>query len=330
VEGVLEPIARLPEIASRLRLGTRVIQIGREGFLKNDEIGTGRRADRPFRLLVRGPDGEERLEYADIVIDCTGTYDQPNALGASGIRAPGEVAAGAYIVRRIPRFTAAPSGEVMTRWEGLRVLLVGAGHSAQTAAIGLADVVARSPATSVTWAIRKSTPAFSVLEDDALPSRSELVRRARSLALGPDSPFDVHLGVSVDTIRSAEDGVVVTLKSADAVTHEVVVDRIVALTGFAGDAHLYRQLQVHECWATSGPMKLAGALLGSSSADCLDQVSHGADTLKNPEPNFYILGSKSYGRNTTFLLRVGWEQVDDVFSILGTAPAPVGAAQPTS
>ena len=43
-------------------------------------------------------------------------------------------------------------------------------------------------------------------------------------------------------------------------------------------------------------------------------------TLTNPEPGFYILGSKSYGRNNTFLMRVGWEQVDDVFGLLGGAP----------
>ena len=72
----------------------------------------------------------------------------------------------------------------------------------------------------------------------------------------------------------------------------------------------------HECYATSGPMKLAAALLGSDAADCLAQESHGVDTLKNPEPNFFLLGDKSYGRNNTFLLRVGWQQVEEVFEEL--------------
>ena len=62
--------------------------------------------------------------------------------------------------------------------------------------------------------------------------------------------------------------------------------------------------------------KLAASLLAESSSDCLDQGNHGPDTLVNPEPNFFILGSKSYGRNSTFLMRVGWQQVDDVFSLL--------------
>jgi hypothetical protein len=36
------------------------------------------------------------------------------------------------------------------------------------------------------------------------------------------------------------------------------------------------------------------------------------DALRVPEPNFFVLGMKSYGRNNTFLLRVGYEQVDEV------------------
>ncbi len=58
------------------------------------------------------------------------------------------------------------------------------------------------------------------------------------------------------------------------------------------------------------------ALLGAGAGDCLAQQTHGAAALKNPEPNFYILGSKSYGRSNTFLMRVGWEQVDEVFGML--------------
>jgi hypothetical protein len=64
-------------------------------------------------------------------------------------------------------------------------------------------------------------------------------------------------------------------------------------------------------------MKLAAALLSSSSDDCLAETSHGVDSLVNPEPNFFVLGEKSYGRNTNFLMRVGWQQVDEVISYLG-------------
>ena len=325
VEQVLEPLAGLDTIAPHIRYETRVVDVGREGLLKSDEIGTGVRASRPFRLLLRDPSGSESVEYADIVLDCSGTYDNPNALGAGGIRAPGEAGASEYIIRRIPDFEAPLLGGLAPGWGGQRILLVGAGHSAQTAARDLEGLVERVPGTRVTWAIRSPSPTFGAVDDDALPMRHSLVKRAQDLAAA-DSPFDVRAGRSVDALEASPDGVVVTLRTADGAREKVIVDRIISLTGGVGDARMYRQLQVHECYATSGPMKLASALLASSSADCLTQESHGADTLKNPEPDFYILGMKSYGRNSSFLLRVGWEQVDEVFSLLGAATSAADGA----
>ena len=55
---------------------------------------------------------------------------------------------------------------------------------------------------------------------------------------------------------------------------------------------------------------------GETSSDCLAQTSHGPDVLTNPEPNFFLLGNKSYGRNPRFLLRVGYAQVLEVFELL--------------
>ncbi|MGI8750001.1 MAG: hypothetical protein ACR2J6_05535 [Thermoleophilaceae bacterium] len=68
-------------------------------------------------------------------------------------------------------------------------------------------------------------------------------------------------------------------------------------------------------------MNLAAALLGDAGGDCLAQVRRGPETIANPEPGFFILGMKSYGRNSQFLLRHGWQQVDDVFGsgALGSA-----------
>ena len=266
VEQVLEPLAGLDTIAPHIRYETRVVDVGREGLLKSDEIGTGVRASRPFRLLLRDPSGSESVEYADIVLDCSGTYDNPNALGAGGIRAPGEAGASEYIIRRIPDFEAPLLGGLAPGWGGQRILLVGAGHSAQTAARDLEGLVERVPGTRVTWAIRSPSPTFGAVDDDALPMRHSLVKRAQDLAAA-DSPFDVRAGRSVDALEASPDGVVVTLRTADGAREKVIVDRIISLTGGVGDARMYRQLQVHECYATSGPMKLASALLASSSAD---------------------------------------------------------------
>ena len=88
-ELVLEPIAQLPLVAPHVRVGTRVREIGRRGLLKHEEIASKRRAQTRFRLLLEQLDGEESTAEADVVLDCTGTYSNPNTLGDGGIPAPG-------------------------------------------------------------------------------------------------------------------------------------------------------------------------------------------------------------------------------------------------
>ena len=63
-------------------------------------------------------------------------------------------------------------------------------------------------------------------------------------------------------------------------------------------------------------MKLSAALLGAAGGDCLEIPEFGPETLVNPEPGFFVVGAKSYGRNSQFLLRNGWAQVDDVMGLL--------------
>ncbi|MFB6372503.1 MAG: flavoprotein, partial [Bradymonadaceae bacterium] len=66
-----------------------------------------------------------------------------------------------------------------------------------------------------------------------------------------------------------------------------------------------------------GPIDLAASLLSSDAgADCLDQSSSGVEALEHPEPAFFVLGSKSYGRNSTFLLDIGFDQIAEVFGAI--------------
>jgi threonine dehydrogenase-like Zn-dependent dehydrogenase len=309
VDRLYEPVAGLTSVAPRLRLGTRVEAVGRERLLKHDEIGTGARADYPFRLLLTTGEGDEVVEHADVVLDCTGTYGNPNALGDGGIPAPGERAFADRIEQRMPQFAAEP--EV---WAGRTILLTGAGHSAQTAARELAQFARDAAGTRVIWAVRGAEPDWGVVDDDPLPERAALNAAADELGRGASPAIELRAGRLVEALTGDGDRIAVALRNGQG--EEVVVDRILGLNGGVGDFTLYRQLQVHECYATAGPMKLAAALLGAGGGDCLAQESHGADTLRNPEPGFFLLGAKSYGRNSQFLLRIGWSQVDDVFGLL--------------
>ena len=309
VERLLEPVGSLPDVAPRLRLGAKVVGIGRQGLLKHEEIATAERGSRPFRLLVE-VDGGEEIATADVVLDCTGSYHHPNHLGDGGIPAPGERALGADIVRQLPDFDAEAE-----QWQGTRVLLAGAGASAQTAARALAALVEDHPGGEVVWAVRDEAPTWGEVADDPLPGRASLVAEARRLAAGGNPRVTVRTGVEVERLERRDRAIAVTLRDR-AGPEEVVVDRVLALTGYVGDAGLYRQLQIHECYATAAPIDLSAALLGAAAGDCLGQASHGPDVLRNPEPNFFILGMKSYGRVNQYLMRIGWEQVDDVVSLL--------------
>jgi len=306
---LLEPIAALPQLAGRIRLQTRVLAVGREGLLKHEAIGDPRRASRPFRLLVARPDGSEAIVHADVVIDATGTYGNPNRLGDGGIDAVNERAFEDRIERFLPALT-----EQARDWAGRTILLTGSGHSAQTAVRQLAAFARDAPGTRIVWAVRKPRPDWGAVEADPLPERASLNAAAAELAAGASDAVRLRPGCVTEALHARGDRIVVTLRNG--ALEEVEVDRILALNGGVGDGALYRQLQVHECYATSGPMNLAAALLGESGSDCLAVSAHGPETLRNPEPGFFILGAKSYGRNSQFLLQIGWQQVDDVFGSL--------------
>ena len=316
-DDLLAPLAALPELAGTIRLGTRVLGVARQGLLKHEAIAGPERLARPFRLLLAGPDGAERVEHADLVLDCTGTYGQPNTLGDGGIPAPGEQRVADRIVRSVPDVR--DGG-----FAGRKILLVGAGKSAQTAARDLAELVRTRPGTRVVWAVRAAEPDWGAVPGDPLPQRQELADVSAALRAGVQPGVELRTEVVVEALAPSGDGVGVTLRGPGDDTEQLVVDRVVGLTGYLGDASLYRQLQVHECYASAAPMNLSAALLataGDGPADCLAQDSVGVDVLRSPEPNFFVLGMKSYGRNSSFLLRIGYEQVDEVAAAY--APAAV-------
>jgi hypothetical protein len=208
-------------------------------------------------------------------------------------------------------------GRDRDRYAGRHTLLLGCGYSAATVLFHLGRLAREHPRTRVTWAIRRVGQALQAIHNDPLPARAELVRASLKLAEAPP-PWLQYLGSCLlDRVDAVDDSLVgVTLKSGDT-DLALQVNEIVALVGYAPDASLYEQLQVHQCYATAGPIKLAAALLGESSQDCLTAGSSlGADTLRNPEPGFYILGAKSYGTNSNFLLTVGHQQVRDAYRLI--------------
>jgi hypothetical protein len=208
------------------------------------------------------------------------------------------------------------------RYAGKRTLVIGAGASAATVVSDLVALAGEAPGTSVVWVTREAGAAlYPAIADDPLAARRALYERARALIAGAH-PAVTHVGSAVVEgfeFNSATHRYRVQLRlgsDADAPARIEEVDRVVVNTGFGPDNSLYRELQVHECYASRAPMKLAAALLGADAGDCLTTPAFGADVLASPEPDFYILGNKSYGRGPHFLLETGFKQVADVLARL--------------
>jgi len=314
VEAYLQPLATDSRLAPRIQEKVEVLAIGRDGMLKSDAIGHGRRTVPPFRLLLRS-NGEEWTTTAHVVIDATGTFGTPNRIGRGGLPAPGEREAETAIDYRLPDL----AGEDRDRFAGRTTILVGAGHSAATAIVRLADLAREEPATRVVWLTRtKCRRPVVEVDDDPLPERARVASAANDLAEAGNAWLTRLPGASVASIGLHDDRFVTGIRTKRG-NLEMGADRLLALVGYRPDLGLARELQVQTCWATEGTYPLASALLAADGdhADCLTAgAGLGPETLEHPEPDFYTLGMKSYGRTPSFLIQAGHAQIEHLFGSL--------------
>jgi hypothetical protein len=296
VATVLEPLARTPGL--RIRTGCRVAAVGRARLTRRDLPGHPLRAERPFRLLVETAEGEEVLE-ADVVLDASGVYDTPAALGAGGVPVPGERATGGESIRRLGELE-----ERLPALAGRDVLLVGHGHSAANAVVLLAG---REQPPRVTWATRSfnQRPCQEVA-DDPLPERARVAAAANDLASRPPSFLKVERRAHLEGLRPRDGRVEAVLSGG----RGGVFDAVVGLTGYRPDHSFLSELALEVSPATEGALRLSRAL--ASVTDCLSVPAVGPEDLASGEPGFHLIGSKSYGRLPTFLLQTGQAQIETV------------------
>lgn len=314
----LSPLANT--LGDSLRTRTEVIAVGRDGLLKHEKIGDPARAERPFRLILRSANGEV-AELADLIFDCTGNYSTPNFLGIGGIQAPGEKSCSEDLIRY---GIADAAGLERGQFTKKNVLVVGGGHSAATV---VRDLV--SADATVSWATRKKSPVRRI-ENDPLDARDSLLAEAEALVeSGRVQHFPQR---SVLSLERRGNSVAVTFANGEARAENegekssevepIVFDRIIAATGFRPDLSLTRELQTQICWATEGSYKLAASLLGEEGGggDCLQISGFGAETLTHPEPHFFTLGIKSYGRTPDFLIQTGLKHIETLLDYLESSP----------
>ncbi|MDK2125759.1 NAD(P)-binding domain-containing protein [Parachitinimonas caeni] len=294
-------------LAADLQLNSRVLAVSR---LNMDKIKSGEREQTPFLIRVQRA-GEIKTFLAGAVIDATGTWAQPNPLGANGLPAVGEVDLAARIFYGIPDV----AGRHRPRYAGKTVLVVGAGHSAAGALLGLADLAATAPRTQLHWATRGDNlrRVLGGGDADQLPARGALGQRLQQLMTS--QRLRLHSSFRIQSIEAAPDGLRVLADTPEGAAELRGIDEIICATGSRPDLALTRELRVRlDAWLESA--EVLAPLIDPNLHSCGTVRPHGHRELTHPEPGFYIVGAKSYGRAPNFLMATGYEQVRSIAAAL--------------
>lgn len=307
VHDYLAPLARTAALAPHTRFNARVRAVSRAGFAKSKTAG---REVAPFVLRVQTAEGIEE-HRARAVIDASGTWSQPNPVGIHGLPALGETEHAGRIDYGMPDIL----GAARSRYAGRKVLVVGAGHSAAGNLLALATLAREAPATRIVWATRGTDlrRLFGGGANDGLPARGQLGTRLRALVEA--GQLEIHLGFGIHAITHTAQGQL-CLAAEDASLPAIEgVDAIVAATGARPDLRITHELRLRlDPWLES--TDALAPLIDPNEHSCGTVRPHGHRELAQPEPGFYAIGAKSYGRAPNFLMTTGYEQARSVVAAL--------------
>ncbi|MEL4319420.1 FAD-dependent oxidoreductase [Leifsonia sp. YIM 134122] len=301
IDDYLAPLAALEPIASRTRTSVSVESVSREGMDRTRSTG---RATTPFVLRLR--EGAELSEVTvRAVIDASGTYENPNSLGSNGLIPLGYAEVSDHVSHALPDVL----GTERARFAGKHTVVVGAGHSAANTLIDLAKLAREESGTTVSWLIRNSSAVrVSGSADDELPGRASLGQRVeRLVASGAIERIDRFEIVRLEASGAAVD----IVGSRAGVIEAIHADVVVNATGFRPNLDMLREIRLELDDIVEAPRRLA-PLIDPNLHSCGTVAPHGFAELRQPEPDFFIAGMKSYGRAPTFLLATGYEQVRSI------------------
>lgn len=261
-----------------------VIAVGRTGWRRSDTTTTPKLP--PFRLLVRSAEGQESAHTADAVLDCTGTLGRPNWLGDGGVPAIGEMASRPHIAY----WPEDVLGAKRNHYLGRHTVVVGSGHTAAAVVCGLMELAEENPSTWVTWLTREPrTQPIVRIPNDPFRDRDRLAVRANSLATRCEGNLEHHPHAEVQEVHCAgnEQGFRICAK-VNGVNRTWEAERVIANIGYRPDLGMTGELRV-----------------GEPTGD-----------VRSAEPGYYLLGAKSRGRDSSFLLCDAHDQIRRVFADL--------------
>jgi thioredoxin reductase len=306
-EQYFKPLSDLPEIERNTLLRAKVISVGRKN---QDKMKTTGREEQPFVVRVLR-NGEVVSHEAKAVIDTSGTWNSPNPIGSGGTYAIGEVENAERIFYGIPDVL----GGHADRYKNKRVLIVGSGHSAINAILELDKLKSKFPDTEIHWVIRKKNirDVYGGQEADALEARGALGIKIEQLVI--DDRLSVYAPFQIEQLLSKNGKMTIVGHQHNEKFALPWIDEIISNTGSRPDFSFLREVRLNMDPSLESVAELA-ELIDPNIHSCGTVRPHGEKELQQPEKDFYIAGSKSYGRAPTFLMATGYEQVRSIVAAI--------------
>jgi hypothetical protein len=304
------PLAQSDLLVDGIHEQTEVLAVAR-GKLRKQDLAGEERAEADFRLLLQWSGGArfpagERFATAEVVIDTTGTYSQHNWLGQGGIPAIGELTAAPHIEYGVPDVL----GRARDQYAHHHTLVVGSDPAAASVVLALARLGHEAPFTRITWiawdADKPDSGPIHRIDNDPWPERDQLIRSANQLIRGEIGHLTFWPATWVEQVNFHGSGRPFFVRTAGRHTMEIEVDRIAANVGFRPDSRIYGELQVADDAAHAAPTRWL--------------AEQSPQALVMPEPDFYVLGAKSVGRDSAFTISDGLRQIHQLFTIIGDRP----------
>jgi thioredoxin reductase len=298
---------QLPGIKANTILNAKVISIGRKNA---DKMKTSGREILPFVIQVLQK--MEVMQYeARAVIDASGTWNSPNPVGSGGVYASGEIENREKIYYGIPDILK----EHADRYRDNSILVVGSGHSSINAILELDKLKEQYPNTEIHWVLRKQNirDVYGGQEKDALAARGELGLKIERMI--NEERVNVYTPFQIQQIIKNDERLSVIGYKGDRKFVLPSIDEIICNTGSRPDFSFIREIRLSIDPALESVAAI-GELIDPNVHSCGTVRPHGEEELRHPEKDFYIVGSKSYGRAPTFLMATGYEQVRSVVAAL--------------
>lgn len=303
VEEYLVPATNTPQLKQNIIYNADVVAVSKRGLSKSSSLA---RDDVPYTIHYKTPDRGHEVIEASAVIDASGTWYNPNPIGADGLPIPGEIEFAHAISYGIPETL----GKDRELYEGKKTLVLGGGHSAINVVLDILRLKESNADTKLVWGLRRNKieKLLGGGINDKLPARGALGVAAKQAI--DDGALELYAPMSVRKIAKSGDRLEVEL-DVDGKIVSTEVDRIVVAAGFRPNLDMLREVRLDLDDVVEAPTILA-PMIDPNIHSCGTVRPHGVDELSHTDKNFFVVGTKAYGRAPTFLMKTGYEQVRSI------------------